>query len=659
MPTIDEALTFAVQYHQAGQLAQAETLYRQVLQIQPNHADALHLLGVAASQQGRQNEAIHLISQAIAGDGGQAHYHNNLGEAYRLAHRLPEAIACYERARQLQPAFAPALNNLGLALTALGRLEEAGACCQEALRLQPDNAVANNTLAMLRAAQGRLDEAAAAYRRALSLQPTFAEAHNNLGITLNDQGRLDEAAACYRRALELRPHYAEAHNNLGTALKNQGKLDEAIACFRRALELKPDYARAHSSLLYSLHYCAGITPAALAEAHADYNRRHAAPLRGASVGHEAVRARQGRLRLGFVSADLARHPVGYFLVRVLENLRQEPCETICYSSRTVKDAMTHRLQAAASQWRDVIGLSDEQLAEQIRVDQIGILFDLSGHTARNRLLVFARKPAPIQVTWIGYEGTTGLTAMDYLLADRYQIPEGNERFYREHVLRMPESYRCYDPPERAPPVAPPPSLQKGHVTFGSFNNLAKITPEVVAVWAEILRRAPTARLILKHQGLGDPTVQRRYLDAFVAHGVEAQRLTLLPSGSYGEYLATYHEVDVVLDPFPFAGGATTCEALWMGVPVLTCPFETFASRHSLGHLSSVGLTATIAHDLDDYVARAVTLAGDLPRLAELRAGLRERMAASPLCDGKRFVVNLMRILGGVWQEWCAGSVRKE
>ena len=246
-------------------------------------------------------------------------------------------------------------------------------------------------------------------------------------------------------------------------------------------------------------------------------------------------------------------------------------KTICYSDRIVKDDLTHRLQAAATQWRDVIGMSDERLAEQIRADRIDILFDLAGHTAHNRLLVFARKPAPIQITWIGYEGTTGLAAMDYLLADRLMIPEGSERHYRESVLRMPDGYLCYDPPATAPPVGPLPALKNGFATFGSFNNPAKITPEVVAVWAEILRRAPTARLVMKYRGLGDQTVRDRYLELFAAHGVDSQRLDLLPWSSYAEYLATYHQVDVALDPFPFSGSTTTCESLWMGVPVVTCP----------------------------------------------------------------------------------------
>jgi predicted O-linked N-acetylglucosamine transferase (SPINDLY family) len=498
--------------------------------------------------------------------------------------------------------------------------------------------------------QRKPDEAVACHRRALELKPDFADAHNNLGITLGVQGKLDEAVACYRRALELKPDHADAYNNLGNALKDQGALREAVACYRRAMELKPDFAQVHSNLLLTLQYCPEVTPATLAEAHAEYDRRHAAPLRGAFAQHENVRDRHGRLRLGFVSPDLGRHPVGFFLVRVLENLSQQQHPTICYSDRLVKDGLTHRLQAAATQWRDVAGMSDQRLAEQIRADRIDILFDLAGHTAHNRLLVLARKPAPIQITWIGYEGTTGLAAMDYLLADRHMVPEGAEPYYRERVLRMPEGYLCYDPPEAAPPAGPLPSLAKGYTTFGSFNNPAKITAEVAAVWARILRRAATARLVLKYRGLGDPAVKRRYLDLFAAHGVQPQRLELLPWSSYAEYLATYQQVDVALDPFPFSGSVTTCEALWMGVPVITCPVETFASRHALSHLSSVGLTETIAHDLDEYVELAVSLAGELPRLAVLRAGLRQRMAASPLCQGKRFASHLASILHAAWEQ---------
>jgi predicted O-linked N-acetylglucosamine transferase (SPINDLY family) len=791
MVTTSEALAIAIQHHQAGQLQAAEQIYRQILQAEPNRADAIHLLGVIAHQVGKHEVAIQYIGRAIGLQGNMAIFHNNLGEAYRALHRISEAVTCYQRALELNPDFAEVYNNLGNAVSDQGKLDEAIACWRRALELKPDyaevhynlgvalkeqgkldeavacyhrvlelnpnNVEAYNNLgnilrnqgkldeavpcwrralelkpdcaeahcnlgnafwdqgkldeavacyrraldlkpdyaeaqynlgvafkdqgklddavACYRRAlelkpdyakahcnlgaafkdQGKLDEAVACYRRALELKPDYAQAHCNLGAAFKDQGKLGEAVACYRRALELKPDYAEVHSNLGAAVSDQGKLDEAVACYRRALDLKPDYAGAHSNLLLTLQCCADVTPAALLEAHAEYDHQHAAPLGAAVAQHANIRDRHASLRLGFVSPDLGQHPVGYFLVRVLENLGQKQQETICYSDRIVKDDLTRRLQAAATQWHDVFGMSDQRLAEQIRADSVDILFDLAGHTAHNRLLTFARKPAPIQVTWAGYVGTTGLKAMDYLLADRFEVPPGAERYYQERVLRMPDGYVCYDPPGYAPAVTPLPALERGQVTLGCFNNPTKITPPVIEVWAKILRRLPGARLVLKYKGWNDRSVAGRFAEMFALHAIDPGRLEFLGHSPHTELLAVYQRIDLALDPFPYSGGLTTCEALWMGVPVVTCPGETFASRHSLSHLSSVGLTETIAHDLDEYVDLAVSLAGDLPRLAALRAGLRERMAASPLCDGKRFAANLMSILQDVWEQWISAG----
>jgi predicted O-linked N-acetylglucosamine transferase (SPINDLY family) len=683
MATICEALAIAIRHHQAGRLQVAEQLYRQILAAAPNHADAIHLLGLVAHQVGKHEMAVEYIRRAIGLNGNAAVLHNSLGNALKDQGKLDEAIACYRRALELKPDYAEAhgnlgsalknrgnpdevvacyrrvlelkpddaaaYNNLGAALKVQGKPGEALACWRRALELNPDYPEAHNNLGAALRDQGKLEEAVACWRRALELKPDYPEAHYNLGAALHDQGKLLEAVACYRRALELKPDFAEAHSNLGNALKDQGMPDEALACYRRALELRPDYAEAHSNLLFALHYGAGVTPAGLADAHAEYDRRQAAPLRGATGPHAGARNGNRPLRLGFVSPDLARHPVGYFLVRVLENLCGDQQETICYSDRIVEDGLTHRLHAAATQWRDVFGMSDQRLAEQIRADRIDILFDLAGHTAHNRLLVFARKPAPIQVTWAGYVGTTGLRAMDYLLADRCQVPEGSEHYYREQVLRMPDGYVCYDPPAYAPGVATLPALERGQATLGCFNNPAKITPQVVEVWAKLLGRLPSARLVLKFKGWSDPGVARRFGELFAAHAVDPGRLEFLGYSPHDELLAAYQRIDLALDPFPYSGGLTTCEALWMGVPVVTCPGATFASRHAMSHLSSVGLTETIAGDLDEYVEVAVSLAGDLPRLAALRAGLRPRMAASPLCDGKRFAAGLMSLLRGAWQ----------
>jgi predicted O-linked N-acetylglucosamine transferase (SPINDLY family) len=623
MATISEALAIGVRHHQAGRLPAAEQVYRHILAAEPNHVDALHLLGVLASQMGNHAEAVEHIRRAIALAGTEAPFHSNLGNALQALGRLDEAVASYRRALELNPEFADAHGNLGNVLQA----------------------------------QGHLDEAVSCYRRALALLPGHPGAHYNLGTALQALGRLEEAAACFGRAVQLKPDYADAHTNLGNALRAAGKADEAVACYRQALELQPNSAAAHSNLLLALQYRADATLSGLAQAHAEYERRLAAPLQAAWKPHGNPPDPERRLRLGFVSPDLRRHPVGYFLVPFVENLDRDEGEVFCYSNSPEADDLTTRIRAAATTWSDVFGRSDERLAEQIRADRIDILFDLAGHTAGNRLLAFARKPAPIQVSWAGYVGSTGLHAIDYLLADPLQVPPGAEAHYRERVLRLPDGYVCYDPPPYAPPVSPLPALATGQVTFGSFNNPAKLSPQIVAVWARILARRPQARLVLKYKGIDDPAPAGRLAGMFADHGVDPARVSYLGASPHAELLAHYGAIDIGLDPLPYNGGLTTLEALWMGVPVVTCPGETFAGRHSLTHLSNVGLTSMIARDLGEYVELAVSLAGDRPRLAALRAGLRQRVAASPLCDGKRFAGNLMRLVRGVWREWACRGMR--
>jgi protein O-GlcNAc transferase len=713
------SLAVALQHHLDGQLQAAEQMYRHILAAEPDHAQALHFLGVLESQLGRYDDAVGHIRRAIKINGAEAAFHCNLGNALSSQGKPDEAISCFRQAIELNPGLVEAHTNLGNALKDRGQLEEAVACHRRALALRPDLAEVHNNLGAALRDEGQIAEAIACHQRALQLKPEFAEAHNNLGTALKEQGRLDEAlasyqraldlkpeypeaianfgnifkeegkldeaAACYERALELKPTMAEVFNGLGAVLKEQGKLGAALVCHRRALELDPTYAdaysnlgsvlwelgkmdeaaacqrralelkphpQAHSNLLLTLQYCPGLNLSDIAAAHAKYQQVHAAPLLASWKPHTNDRDTHRRLRLGFVSPDFGRHPVGFFLTRALENLDPGACNTICYSDRISKDDMTKRLQAAASIWRDVNGMTDHDLAEMVREDRIDILFDLAGHTGKNRLLVFARKPAPVQVTWMGYAGTTGVTAIDYLLADEREIPRGVEEHFVEKILRMPDGYVCYAPPSYAPSVSPLPACNNGYVTFGSFNNPAKITPRVVEVWAAILGRVPHSRLVLKYRGISDDSVALRMKNGFAEQGIDPARIECFGWSPHHLLLEEYNRLDLALDPFPYNGGLTTCEALWMGVPVITCPGETFVSRHSLSHLTAVGLTGTIARTFDEYVELAVSLAADLPMLTSLRATLRDRMAASPLCDGHRFAENLMRLLRDVWLRWC-------
>jgi predicted O-linked N-acetylglucosamine transferase (SPINDLY family) len=680
----------AIALQAEGRLQEAIEYYRRALELQPNYAEAENNLGNAYFKIDKFDEAIACFQRAIVqqpefpeafnnlGNALQAQEHlekaeeafrralalkqdyaiayYNLGNVLQTQGKLEEAIVAYERALKISPNDAVALNNLSTALAAQRKLSEAAECCRRAMEVEPTYADPYNTLGNIYQDQGYTQEAVACFQKAIELKPDYAGAYNNLGHALQSQGKLSEAVGFFEKAIELKPNFPEALNNLGAVSNDQGKLDEGIAYFRRSLKLKPDNVQCCNNLLLALQYCDGSTLSDLAAAHADFERVQASPLRRLWQPHENDRSPERPLRLGFLSADFGRHPVGFFLVGAIENLDRGQCQIICYNDRSTRDELTIRFEAGSTQWRNVHGMRDAKLADVVRADQIDIFFDLAGHTAKNRLLVFARKPAPIQITWAGYPGTTGLKAIDYILADRYEIPPDAEIHYSERVLRMPDGYVCYEPPAYAPTVSALPAVTQSVVTFGSFNNPAKITPQVLEVWAKVLCRVPQSRLVLKYKGMDDVSTIKRLSHELGRRGIDPSRVECLGWTPHESLLAEYSRIDIALDPFPYNGGLTTCEALWMGVPVITCPAEVFASRHSLSHLSVVGLTETIARDRDEYVELAVKLTSDLPRLAGLRASLRDRMASSPLCDGKRFAQNLMQVLRGVWREWYASGI---
>jgi protein O-GlcNAc transferase len=531
----------------------------------------------------------------------------------------------------------------------LGKLREAADCFRRALSLKPDFAEAHANLGNVLRDEGMFDEAVACYRRALDLAPDSSLIYSNLATAMRLQERIGDAITLQLHAVRLNPQGSDLHSDLGGLLLNQGKVIEAIRCYRKALDLKPDNVRAASNLLIALQYREGITAAELLAAHAEFERQFTAPLKCEQRPHEADGNPHRPIVVGFVSPNFRQHAVGHFVLSALERFDREQFHIVCYSDGSGEDDWTPRFKAATHLWHETAKLSDIELADQIRADRIDILFDLAGHTAKNRLLVFARRPAPIQITWADYVGTTGLTAMDYILADRYQIPPEAEAHYTERVLRMPNAYICYDPPPYAPLVSPLPALARGHPTFGSFNFRPKLSPAILTVWAKILQRVPHSRLVLKYRNLHDASVKGGIFDVFTQHGVDPGRIECLGWSPHRELLAEYQRIDIALDPFPYNGGLTTCEALWMGVPVVTCPGETFASRHSLSHLSNIGMTETVACDLESYINLTVSLASDLPRLAVLRTGLRNRVAASPLCDGKLFARELMLMLREIAQ----------
>jgi predicted O-linked N-acetylglucosamine transferase (SPINDLY family) len=654
MATISEALAIAARHQQAGRSDLAEEICRRILQAEPQQAPALHLLGAIALQTGRKDEAIAAYRHVLEIDPGHGGALVQLASLLMAEQRLDEAIDCCRRAAEVFRDSPGACYNLGVVLQLRGRLDEAIAAYQKTLELRPEHIDARCNLGTAWQSRGNPVAAADCFQRAIEYAPGNAGAQRGLGVALAALQRADEALACYRRAIQLAPDYAEAYNEAGGIFQSRGQPAEAAAWFWRAVELKPDLLVAYRNYLCAVRYDPGVGLRELRAAYGEFARRHAARFGPPWAPHDNRRDPERPLRVGFVSPRLARGPVGQFLVRALENFDRDQYPTVCYSDRAGGDELTARLQAAASVWCESAGMSDAQLAERIRHDRIDVLFDLVGHAAGSRLLALAEKPAPVQITWIDSVGTTGLAAIDYLVADRHTVPAAAEPHYVERVLRMPDSYVCFDPPADAPPVGLLPAELAGHVRFASFNNPAKIHAGVVDLWARILQRVPGARLVLKYRGFEDPGTQRHYGAWFAARGVPAERLEFAGLSPPGEYLRAYQRVDIALDPFPHNGGQTTCDALWMGVPVVTWAQETFAGRQSLSYLSAIGFTETVASDASQYVERAVTLAHDRARLAAIRAGLREQMAASPLCDGRRFAEHLMRHLREAWRRWCAG-----
>ena len=568
-----------------------------------------------------------------------------------------DSLPALQKATECLPNDAEAHNNLGIALLKLGRLPEAEACYWRVLELKPDYVAARGNSDD---AQNPFSGAEAGYKRALELKLGCAEAYCNLGNTKKNHGQPGDAVASYRRALQVNPDFAEAHNGLGNALLDLGKLDDAVASYRRALEIKPDFANAHSIMLFACNLLSNQSPASMlskARRYGELVAQQAHPYKTWSNAPEPARC----LRVGFVSGDLWSHPVGNFLRSVLAALSAQfagRLEFFAYYNHVCTDAVTDQIKACCRGWQSVTWLSDESLAREIRENGIDILIDLSGHTAHNRLSVFAWKPAPVQVAWLGYLATTGVAAMDYLIADPWTLPEAIESNFTEKIWRLPETYLCFTPPDADAAIVPLPALTNGYITFGCFNNLNKVNDDVVALWARVLASVPDSRLFLKAKQLEEVSAQQSIAGRFAAHGIGADRLVLKGHAPRAEYLALYQRVDIALDPFPYTGTTTSVEGLWMGVPMLTLAGESFLSRQGVGLLMNAGLPEWVAADADDYVARAVLHASDLQRLAALHNGLRQQVLASPIFDAPRFAHNFEAALRGMWQKWCGQQQAK-
>jgi protein O-GlcNAc transferase len=672
--------------HQVGRSGFAVEMIRSAIGIKPDYAEAHANLGLAFYQLGRVEDAFAACRSAIALKPGQAEAHSNLGTALKYLGHAQEAIATCRAAVILKPSSGDAWSNLGMSYHAIGRIEDAVRSCRTAIAIQPDNAEAHSNLGVALKDLGRHQDSIAAWRIAIRIKPGFADAYFNLGTTLYDLGRTDAAIHAHRAAIALRPDHARTQSNLGIALISVGRLSDAISSFRHAIAIEPQMAAAQCNLGVVLRDMGRFDEADeafatairldpdLAEAYSDRlftlccrddtsgdailaaSRRFAARFESASTERIFSNERNPDrvLRIGYVSADFYNHSVSYFLGPTLANHDRSQVEVTCYSNAIRSDAVTRQLRASAANWRSLVGLDDESARRVIEADGIDILVDLSGHSAHNRLLLFARRAAPIQVTWLGYPGTTGLSAIDYRLVDAITDPPGDaDRHASEALYRLDGCFVCYAPPMETPEPGPPPSLTGAPVTFGSFNNPAKLSAAAIATWAALLLRQPDARLFLKGKAFADEGSRALTLSKFAAHGIPSERILVhdwTPGGK--DHLSLYGTMDVALDPFPYNGTTTTCEALWMGVPVVTLRGQRHSARVGASLLAQVGLDNLVAADPEEYVSVAIGLAADGARRAELRRTLRSVMSRSRLCDGHLFARSLEAAYRDMWRRWC-------
>ena len=684
----DQIIKKAMEYHNAGRFGLAISRYDEALQTRPDDPELYHLKGVALSQAGQLEDAEQSLRSALKVNPEHAPAHSNLANVLDRMGRKEDALAAQRTAIDIDPKNATLHGNLGLLLQKTGRAEEAAATFGIAAELAPDSPEAHNNFANMLQATNEFERAEAEFKRAIKLNPNYANAYQNLGSLLIEAGRTEEgikalrkaitihpnhvqafanlstglnllgqhldAAAAARRAIEIAPNMADAQNNLGAALRALGDHAGAEAAYRRAVEIDPAHAKAHSNLIYSLDFNADYDIRDHQAERRRWYEQHGKPLADKIRSHSNKPTTERRIRIGYVSSDFRHHSATNGFGPMLLSYSRSKFDVVCYACNISQDNVTDRFRAAATEWRNCAHLGDAALVAQIREDKIDILVDLSGHSAGNRLLVFAHKPAPVQVTAWGFANGTGLPTIDYFLADEIVTPKSEHHLYAESVRFLP-SHLPYMAPVPSPVVVEPPCLVNNFVTFGSFNRLEKINDVALATWTEIIKRAPAAKLIIKSQALDRETVLKGLEARMAMAGIGADRFELLGSDPQAEHLGKHALVDIMLDPFPHGGGMSSADSLWMGVPVVALRGNTIPGRLGASALHALGLDDFIANDREDYIEVALRMANNPGYLKELRTSLRARILTSPVGNPSLYVGAVEEIYRDIWTEWCDGQ----
>lgn len=644
--------------YKSGNSTEAVKHFHKAIAINPEYFEAYNNLGNLMRESGNLDESLHffLMGKAIRPDAPMIH--SNIGNALRDLDRNAEAIISYQKALRLDPCHMDARYGLAVSLQKLCQHEEAGAEFQKVLRQNPNHVNALYGLATTQKEMGRVKESYDLFKQLLLLKPEMYEALLSLANLLQEQVKFgmewaqDETLSCYRRIVAVKPDDSATHNTLANLLLSRGEIAEALHEYRQAVALIPHNPILRSCLLMALQYHSSPTLAELYKESTLWPEFCAADIKRKTAFVNTLDSERP-LRIGYVSADFKMHPVSSYLRPILYHHDSERYPVFCYSNSKVNDVFTEQLKSYADNWRDIVDLNDQELHNLIVSDNIDILVDLSGHTDGNRLLLFTSKPAPVQVTWIGYFFSTGLKEIDYIFMDETAVLPREEHFFSETVIRLPQTRFCYEPPNAAPDVAPLPALNNNYITFGSFNNLAKMTPEVINLWAKVLITVPNSRLLLKAKSLGSDSVRRRISEQFANQGVSPDRLIFRGASPHIDMLREYGDMDIALDPFPFNGGQTSCEALWMGVPVITLFGNRPIARQTSGFLKTIGLKGFIADNEKEYIELAKKWSSGTEELSQIRSSVRGMMKNSLLCDGKQFTANLEKTYRNIWKKWCS------
>ncbi|OGI03065.1 MAG: hypothetical protein A2X42_05050 [Candidatus Margulisbacteria bacterium GWF2_38_17] len=672
-----------------GKLDEAINYYQEALKINPDFYIAQNNRGFALQKQGNHEMAMQHFQAAIKLNPDYFHAYNNIGMSLHQQNKLEDAISYYQKVINLKTDFVEAYYNIGLALTKQKKLEQAINYFQEAVHYNPEFFKAYYSIALIYFKQHKLTEAIEYFKETIHRNPQLFLAHYHLGLSYLQQNNTGEANACFQEtarlspqfadafnflgicqlqthdysqaitsfqtAIEIKPDFADAYCNWGNTLSKIARIDEALEQYRQALRVNPHHSVAHSNILLSLHFYIAVDPATIFEEHKRWFQLHAASNKMITA-YENNFSQTRPLRIGYVSPNFSLHSVGFFIAPVIARHDRKRITVVCYSDIKHPDAVTKQFETYADIWRDINGKPDEEVIELIKTDRIDILVDLAGHTDGNRLSLFASKPAPLQITYLGYPNTTGLPAIDYRITDTYADPQGlTDKYYSENLFRLPSTFLCYQPHNNCPEVGELPFFKNGFLTFGSFSILAKINSTVIRLWSTILNTIPNSRLILKTQGLLFDETLQKYQALFAENGIASERITFKEYLPYEQHMNIYNSIDISLDTFPYNGTATTCESLWMGVPVITLEGNTHVSRVGVSLLSNIGLSSFIAQSQEEYTAIAINLANTPDILYNIRKNLREMMRQSRIMDAQHFTQDLETAYTEMWRHYCSNA----